>query len=35
MINAIERALTAMFAPLVRELDRLPPSALRHLMAGL
>jgi hypothetical protein len=35
MIAAIERALNAMFAPLVRELDRLPPSALRHLMASL
>jgi len=35
MIRAIERVLNALFAPLVRELDRLPPSALRHLMAGL
>ncbi len=35
MIDAIERALSAMFAPLVLELDRLPTSALRHLMAGL
>jgi hypothetical protein len=35
MIAAIERALNALFAPLVRELDRLPASALRHLLAGL
>jgi hypothetical protein len=35
MIAAIERVLTALFAPMARELDRLPPSALRHLMAGL
>jgi hypothetical protein len=35
MIAAIERVLNALFAPLVRELDRLPPSAVRHLMAGL
>jgi hypothetical protein len=35
MIAAIERALTALFAPLARELDRMPPSAFRHLLAGL
>jgi hypothetical protein len=34
MIVSIERALNALFAPLARELDRLPPSALRHLLAG-
>lgn len=35
MIAAIERALAAMFAPLARELERMPPSAFRHLLAGL
>jgi hypothetical protein len=35
MIAAIERALTAMFAPLAHELDRMPASAFRHLLAGL
>jgi hypothetical protein len=35
MISAIERALSALFAPLARELDRMPAQALRHLMAGL
>ena len=35
MISAIERALNALFAPLARELDRMPPSAFRHLLAGL
>jgi hypothetical protein len=35
MIAAIERALNALFAPLARELDRMPPSAFRHLLAGL
>ena len=29
MIALIERALDAMFAPLARELERLPPQALR------
>jgi hypothetical protein len=35
MIAAIARVLNALFAPLARELDRMPPSAFRHLMAGL
>jgi hypothetical protein len=35
MIAAIERVLKAMFAPLARELDRLPASAFRHLLPGL
>jgi len=35
MIAAIKRVLNALFAPLARELDRLPPSALRQLLPGL
>ena len=35
MIAMLDRALTALFAPLARELDRMPASAFRHLMAGL
>jgi hypothetical protein len=35
MIAAFQRALTALFAPLARELDRMPPAAFRHLLAGL
>ena len=35
MIAAIDRALNALFAPLARELDRMPASAFRHLLAGL
>lgn len=35
MFAAFERLLNALFAPLARELDRMPPSAFRHLMAGL
>ena len=35
MISAIERVLTAVFAPLAREMDRMPPQAFRHLLAGL
>jgi len=35
MIVAIERALAALFAPLARELDRMPAQAFRHLHAGL
>ena len=35
MISIIGRALDALFAPLARELDRMPPSALRYLLAGL
>jgi hypothetical protein len=34
MIAAIERVLTAAFAPLARELDRLPPQAFRRLLAS-
>ena len=35
MITAIERALNALFAPLARELNRMPPSAFRYLVGGL
>jgi hypothetical protein len=35
MIAVIKRALSALFAPLAHELDRMPPSAFRHLLAGL
>jgi hypothetical protein len=35
MIASIERVLNALFAPLARELDRMPASAFRHLLAGL
>jgi hypothetical protein len=35
MIASIERALNALFAPLARELDRMPPAAFRHLLGGL
>jgi len=35
MISTIERALAALFAPLARELDRVPAQALRYLWAGL
>ena len=35
MISAIARALDALFAPLAYELDRMPPSAFRYLLAGL
>ena len=35
MFAAIERFLDALFAPLARELDRMPPSAFRHLLSGL
>jgi hypothetical protein len=35
MFAAIGRFLDAMFAPLARELERMPASAFRHLMAGL
>jgi len=35
MIAAIERILDALFAPLAHELARMPPSAFRHLLAGL
>jgi len=35
MSAAFERILNALFAPLARELNRMPPSALRYMMAGL
>jgi hypothetical protein len=35
MIAALERFLDALFAPLARELERMPPSAFRHLLPGL
>ena len=35
MTAAIKRALTALFAPLARELNRMPASAFRHLRVGL
>jgi hypothetical protein len=35
MIATIERFLDALFAPLARELARMPASAFRHLLAGL
>ena len=34
MIAAIKRALTVAYAPLTRELERMPASAFRHLLAG-
>jgi len=35
MIAAISRAFAALFAPLARELDRMPAHAFRHILAGL
>ena len=35
MIAAFERFLDALFAPLARELERMPASAFRHLVPGL
>jgi len=35
MMAKIERVLNALFAPLARELNRMPPSAFRYLVAGL
>ena len=35
MIAAIEKFFDALFAPLARELERMPPSAFRRLIAGL
>jgi hypothetical protein len=35
MVAAFERLLEAMFAPLARELERMPASAFRHLLGGL
>ena len=34
VIAAFERILKALYAPLARELERMPASALRHLLAG-
>lgn len=34
MIAAIERLIGRLFAPLSRELGRLPPQAFRQLLAG-
>ena len=34
MIAAIGRLAEALFAPLARELARMPASAFRHLLAG-
>ena len=34
MIAAIGRAVSALFAPLARELDRMPAQAFRHILAG-
>jgi hypothetical protein len=35
MAAAIERFFDALFEPLARELERMPASAFRHLLAGL
>ena len=35
MVKTIERILDFLFAPLARELARLPASAFRHILAGL
>ncbi len=35
MTAAIGKFFDALFAPLARELNRLPPSAFRYLIAGL
>lgn len=36
MIAAIQKFFKALFAPLAKELARMPPSAFRHLvLAGL
>ena len=35
MIAAIERFFDGLFAPLARELERMPASAFRHPLAGL
>lgn len=34
MIAAIEKFLDALFAPLARELARMPASAFRHVLGG-
>jgi hypothetical protein len=35
MVATIERFFDVLFAPLARELERMPASAFRHLLAGL
>jgi hypothetical protein len=35
MFAAFERLLEALFAPLARELERMPASAFRHVLGGL
>ena len=35
MIAAISKFFDALFAPLARELARIPPSAFRYILAGL
>ena len=35
MIPAIKRFFAALFAPLARELARMPASAFRQLLAGI
>ena len=35
MFAAVGRLFDALFAPLARELERMPASAFRHLLAGL
>ena len=35
MVKAIERFLDVLFAPLARELARMPASALRHLLGAI
>jgi hypothetical protein len=34
MIAVIDNAIQALFAPLAKELARMPASAFRHLLAG-
>ena len=35
MIAAISKFFTVLFAPLARELERVPASAFRYILAGL
>jgi hypothetical protein len=35
MTATISKFFDALFAPLARELERIPPSAFRHILAGL
>ena len=34
MLRALERLLDLLLAPLAKELNRMPPQAFRHLLAG-